>query len=172
MKRCTCLIMILLLLVFLTACTSRTANPSGAVLFYYPRVEPTYGSEDSVIASEAQDELSRSSDLDYLLAHYLNGPTDDRLYSPFPDGLRIADLQLLNSELTVSFTTHLTELSDFELTKACASLALTCLDLTTAQRVTICTIDSDRKVQIIMTLTYDDLILMDLTPNPQNGGTE
>ena len=172
MKRFFCLFITLLTLFLFPACRSNTGNSSDLVRFYYPRIDPTYASEDSVIASEVQDELSRSSNLAYLLAHYLNGPTDNRLYSPFPNGLRIEDLQMLNDELTVTFTTHLTELTDYELTKACACFAMTCMDLTNAGEVTICTIDSDRKVQIIMSLTSEDFILMDLTPNPTNGGTE
>lgn len=176
MKRLLFLILSLALLLSLCACNTQQTAFNGPVTFYYLRsdisADATYGDADSVIVPEIQDSLELRSGLNYLLALYLNGPTDNRLYSPFPADLQIVSIQRTEDTLIVTFNNSLAKLKGIKLTKACACIALTCLGLTNAETISICADTEMLENLRSIDLSRNDLILQDLTPNTDNGGNE
>lgn len=172
MKRFISLLLALTLLVLLSSCNTQSENWQKSVRFYYPRAEIYYDQTDGVIGSEIQPELDPSDDLTYLMAHYLNGPADDTLYSPFPKGLRIDSIQLSSNTITITFTPHLAALKGFDLTKACVSIAMTCLDLTDADAVSIYASGAILESSKIIHISRGDLYFTDLTLDTDHGGEE
>lgn len=170
MKRICPVILSFLLLFFLCGCKKQAATPQSQVTFYYLRSEITYGEADSVIAPEGQDNIDRNSSLNYLLALYLNGPANGHLYSPFPTDLEIQSIQRSGKTLTVTVSDSLAKLKGLKLTKACACLALTCLDLTDAETITIQAATELLNNQKSIDLTRDSLVLLDTTEPIEQGG--
>ena len=151
MKRFLCLIFSLLLL--LSGCAlSKLREP---VAFYYPRAQYHYGSADGVIVRELREGSGHMEDFSYLLSLYLMGPENEELTAPLPQ-----DVQLLETAtkrngiyLTLSDTSQLLTESEFSL--ACACLALTAIEITGQEAVTI--ESGDRSI----TMTAADLTLYD-----------
>lgn len=171
MKRIAVLLLSVILLFCLCGCGNQASATQSQVTFYYLRSTLTYGEADSVIAPEVQDNIDRNNTLKYLLALYLNGPTDSRLYSPFPKDLEIESLEREADTLVLTFSDSLAKLKGMKLTKACACVALTCLGLTDARIVSIRaateTLDSQKSID----LTREMLVMLDTAEIAENGGT-
>ena len=131
MKKPLAIILIVLLLLSLSGCKSK-----DAVQFYYPRKEILYG-PGGVITSDARDISHPADDLAYLLTLYLEGPIDQDLYSPFPDGTAVNRLKLQEGCLTISLSEHFSDLEGLDYTIACTCIALTCFSLTEVESVEI-----------------------------------
>ena len=124
MKKHLSLFLVILLL--LSGCSAK-----DHAKFYYSRSEFQYHSPDSVIVSEYRDITGHANDLSFLISLYLMGPLEKDYVSLFPSGVRLLNAELAEKHLTVE------TLSDSEYSLACACMALTCLELTDAQDVTI-----------------------------------
>lgn len=170
MKRMAAILLLILLLLSVCGCKRSPDTAQFQVSFYYLRSVLTYGQADSVIAPEVLDGIDRESSLNYLMALYLNGPTDNRLYSPFPKDLEIQSIQRDGSTLTITVNDSLAKLKGMKLTKACACLALTCLDLTDAETVSIQAATELLNNQKSIDLTRDSLVLLDTAETTEYGG--
>ena len=158
------LAVILILMLFLTACQS--VNPDS-VTFYYFR-EPQqyqYFEDNSVICTEKRDLLSHRSDLQYMAGLYLAGPLEEGMASPFTKSTRLLSIQQLDSEILVELSEHAGTLADSEFTLSSACLAMTCMDFLPCDAVTITA--GDRSV----TMTRENIVLFDsLHQQETNGG--
>ena len=153
MKRVVSLILTACLL--LSGCAFSGERMKDPVTFYYPRREFQYGAADGVIASEQREASGHRKDLDYLLALYLIGPTDETLYSPIPRGTRFLKIGQQDAAVTLELTDTAQSMTEAEFTLACACLTITCLSITNAQSVTV--ISGSRTV----TMSRDNLTLYD-----------
>lgn len=129
MKKYLSLFLIILLLI--SGCSGK-----DHAKFYYSRLEFQYHSPDSVIVSEYRDITGHANDLSFLISLYLMGPLEKDYVSLFPSGVRLLDVELAEKHLTIELS-EIETLSDAEYSLACACMALTCLELTDAQDVTI-----------------------------------
>lgn len=159
MKRIFCLILALAVLVLLPACDD---SGEEAVSFYYLRREFTMGQSDSVLASEPREFSGSRDTLDYLLGIYLNGPMDDNLISPFPEGTKLVQHRMEGDTLVLELSKEFSSLEGIRLTLAASCLATTCFHLTQAETVQI-TCGEDMPI----TLGRESLNLLDnSTPIP------
>ena len=174
MKRLIIGILCISLILCLFGCRkeAKTSDNKNTVIFYYLRKDVDFGSEHPLIAPERRTELSSGDTLEYLLALFMIGPVDDKLYSPFPSGLRVEKIQQENGKLVITFNTVLTEVTGFLLTQICACIAMTCTSLTGEETVSICALDSNFILQTVMEFSTSDLFLYDNTPELINGGSE
>ena len=163
MRKIIALTLCVLLLVGLTGCM----EASDTVNFYYARYDDsyTYGQPNAVIAGEPRDVTGHGQDLKYLLTLYFHGPTMEYLRTPFPSGMSLRSVELVDDMLYVQTSSSLTLLRGTDLTLACACLAQTCFDLTDASSITI---TADGLGYVSMTLTRDSILLMDDTPIPND----
>lgn len=175
MKRFICLILALLLTLSCTACIKNQESDPNSAAFYYVRTafyenDPDtfpHGSVDSLFASESRDITGRADDLTYILHLYLKGPASPELTAPFQANLSLVDAAVAGDCVEVTLSDVLTTLSGIDLTVACACITLTCLELTGAGSVTIRTQLPTDEGGISVTMTADDLVLLDVTaPNP------
>lgn len=153
--------LILLLVLTLTACAFPVNSLSEPVDFYYPRKEKEYiyGSDSSVLATETREAAGHSNDLVYLLALYLQGPTDEMLRTPFPAGTFLISARKEDAAIQVELSSAFVSLAGADQTLACAALAQTCFGCTDAQTVTICA--TDDKTTVSITMDRNGLILSD-----------
>lgn len=150
MKRFSAIVILITLL--LTGCGSRLKEP---VTFYYARAD--YEQDmSSIIASERREASGHRDDLSYLMVLYFMGPSDKKLVSPLPRNVSLFSAEQSGSTVTLRLSDTSESMTDAQFTLACSCLALTCLELTEAEQVTINS--GDRSV----TMGADALLLQDL----------
>lgn len=150
MKRLICLICFLALL--LSGCSVTGDWIKEPVTFYY--VHENYQKDmKQVIESELREASGHRDDLTYLLALYSMGPSSDKLKSPFPHNVQIMPIERTSDSIVLSLSENAQILTDAQFTLASACLALTCMDLTNAQQISVeC---AERKISI----NKDNLLL-------------
>ena len=156
-------LLLILSTLFLWGCKS--AEPNG-VTFYYSRQPDQfqYFKEDGVISSEIRDLAGHRNDLRYMVGLYLAGPLEEGLALPFPKAVHLITVDQMNDRITVQLSGHTNILTDSEFALGCACLALTCMDFTTCNEVTVI---SDTRA---LTLSKDSILLYDSLPQENNGG--
>ena len=151
MKKIACILLAASCLLLL-ACSDTSAETAT---YYYCRDEFAYGTQDGVIAPEQRDISGHVGDLQYLLSMYLVGPHDESLTSPFPGRTKLLSVRFQEDTVILEITGCSDLLAESQFTLGCACLAMTCLELTDAQYVTI--VSADQKV----TLSRENLLLFD-----------
>ena len=162
MKRTILILTTICLLMSITGCG--TVPGRNTVSFYYPRdpEEKVTGPVDTFCAAEAREAAGSTADLSYLLSLYLGGPVDDSLISPFPEGTRLLGLQQREDRLFIELSGEFSQLSDMDLTIACACISLTCFELAgDITQVTVLSPETELYSAVSITMTRDSLTLTD-----------
>ena len=156
MKRVLCLILAISFL--LSGCSFFGERIKNPVTFYY--LCDKYEEElCCVIVSEEREASGHVGDLSYLLAIYLIGPVNEETASsPYP-GLQLTSHQD-GSHIELNLKNLPASVSEIDFSLTCACLALTCLDITGAEDVTIHSGDRSR------TLDRQSLTLYDTAAEP------
>lgn len=159
MKRMICMLMLFCLC--LTGCSATGDHLKEPVTFYYVR-ENYRKDMNPVIASELREASGHRDDLPYLLALYSMGPSKEELLSPFPRNTKIIPVARTENSIELSLTDSVLSLTDSDFTLASACIAMTCMELTGVQEVTV--ICSDRSISI----TKDNLLIYsEMLQSPQ-----
>lgn len=150
MKRLLCLLLTLILCFSLMACHDDQPKLQAPVNFYYPRLEPTYGTANGMIAPVSAE--GAGFDQETLLNRYLQGPADKDFVSPFPADTKLLSLTDKDTIINLQLNQNFAQLTGMDLTLACACLTLTTIELTGADTVRIFVKDStlDGAPQIVM----------------------
>ena len=164
MKRWISLILVAILC--FSGCSQGNNPNQNTVNFYYLRSYPNSGTYDSffssgVIGSESREVPTDRQDLRYVLALYLQGPSDPELASPFPIGCKVLEFYEDEGCLTLILSRMITSKNDMDLTLACACLAKTCLELTDAETIQVESHNLDGKVLFTRVFTRDNVLLID-----------
>lgn len=135
MKR---LILLVLALTLLFACSACAAETEPQPKFYYLRTEETilYGEAQGFIAPVTR-ELSRDMDLDMILQLYLNGPVEEDFRNPIPKGTYLLSAILREDRLDIVMSREFSTLDGMQLTLAGACLSATCYDLTGVEKIQV-----------------------------------
>lgn len=137
MKRSICILLLLSILFSMAGCHQEQEKVHQPVNFYYPRVEATFGSADSLIAPIIAESADYANDTVGLMTAYLQGPKDEHYLSPFPAGTQILGFEENNGFIRLTMSRNFANLTGMDLTLACACLTLTVLDLTGGNSVRI-----------------------------------
>lgn len=152
MKRSLCMILIFAFCFTFFGCQQDQPKLQSPVNFYYPRLEPTHGSADSLIAPVPTEGSGYADDPTGLLNLYLLGPSDESFVSPFPSGTVLLSLSVTEDTIHLQLNKSFAQLTGIDLTLACACLTLTVIELTDAEYVSITAENTtlDGSAQIIM----------------------
>ena len=158
-------IIALLLFVALFCCAGcqQYSKEESGLRFYYCVSDLSYKCESAVISYEVKSGFS-DEDLDQIMSHYLTGPMATDLRSPFPEGLSIISTECNRDSIYVTVSSELCLLTDIELTLACACLALTCFELTPAERIIITPEEGLLDGQRSITMDKNTLLLTIVSP--------
>ena len=97
------LLLLLLPLVLLCACTTAPAEQADAPFsFYYRCAEVAFGGEDGVIRAEAAP-LEADADLRTVVLQYLKGPASPELRTPLPADWALEILRFSNRDIDKDF---------------------------------------------------------------------
>ena len=152
------LLLILGCVVSLFGCAARETASGQQVTVYYRRSEPTYGAEDSIIASTTMD---ASEDYTALLQMYLRG-SEESLFAPtFPKETYVVSFRLDALTAKIVLSDNFARLSGMDLTIACICLTQTIISLTDCHEVIISTVFSTLDGNNFITLSRDSYLLLD-----------
>lgn len=152
MKRMIC---ILLSALILSGCSVLGERIKEPVTFYY--ISDNYQNDmQQVIVPEIREASGHREDITYLLALYSMGPSNEDLMFPLPKNVSIIPIERTDKAITLNVSASSSELSeaDFTLTSAC--IALTCMELTDVDRVTVVCGDRDITIQDENLLLYSN----------------
>lgn len=161
MKKLLCVILPLILLLSLAACSTSEGSIKDPVHFYYCQLEMSYGTEPGVIDKEVRDAQGLRQDYAYLLSLYLKGPKSYSLYSPFPTNTSLKYLSLDNGTASIQLGSSFAVLTGLDLTLACACITMTVCEMTGAQQVTISAADALLDGNSSITMSPEDILLLD-----------
>lgn len=159
MKKLLCIALATILLVsLLPGCGQKMKEP---VTFYY-QITNYQENMVSPIAGEEREVAGYRDNLKYLLTFYLMGPISQELSSPLPRGTQLCSIGQDGANLTIEISDTASALNDSRFSLACACLSMTCMGLTSAERVTI--------VSGSRSLTFDrtNLLLSDTIISEEN----
>lgn len=143
---------VILLSIFLSGCSSLGQWVKEPVVFYY--VHEDYSQNmGQVIVSEVREASGHRDDLSYLLALYSMGPSNEEFIAPFPVNTVILPIEHSGERIVLNLSENLMTYTDAEYTLASTCIALTCMEITNVQNVTV--ICEDRSV----TIEKDQLLL-------------
>ena len=164
MRKLRRILSVIMLVALISGC-SLSNHTDSKVSFYYSRSDFSFGTEDSIIVSEQRDIAGHEGEMFYILSLYLMGPLDESLTARFPRGTRPVRYSIQNGIPNIELTSVDKSLSDGEFTLASSCLAMTCMELTGYDRITV--ISGSRKI----TLGMSDLLLLDIQ-NPTESTLE
>lgn len=126
----------MILLLSLCGCRDTGENSHS---FYYLRSSDTivFGQSDAFVAPVVREISGHSSDLNYLMKLYFEGPMEEEFYSPFPQGTRLIRARLDGNLLLLEVSDHFAALENIRLTLAGACLTATCHELAGAETVQV-----------------------------------
>ena len=163
MNRIRAIVLCCLLALSLLGCHSAD---TGTVSFYYCRdpEQYQYFEANSVIQPERRELIGHMDDLNYMVGLYLAGPMEEGMAVPFSKSTKLLSVEQTENSILVVLSDHTKALTDSEYSLACAALAMTCMDFTDAEKVTISS--GSRSI----TLTAEDIVLSDLLPQQETTG--
>lgn len=161
MRKLLSMILAVVFLLGLTACSSLNDKIQDPVNFYYRYESMNYGANPDVIGAEVYEAKDHRQDFEYLLSAYLLGPESYDFYTPFPDDTTLKSFNLRDGTAFIQLSSPFSALSGLNLTLACACITMTVCEMTGAQQVSISVANNllDGKPQI--TMTPEDFLLLD-----------
>ena len=166
MKRLLILFLIFLLTFQLGACSYGQNGIIEPVEFFYQCRSTSDSIPKSVISSEIREATGHTSDLNYLLSLYMQGPLDPELQSPFPAGCSLLSVTQNGDTLMVLLDATIMKADQIQQTITCACIARTCLSLTDVAQVQIKAAVPESANSLDMIITRDNLLLEDAANNP------
>ncbi len=163
MRRWICLLIPAIMLLLILGCTNNKTEYIQPVSVYYCRSQIIYNAIDGVLAPETREFSGFENDLRGFLNQYLKGPYSDKLSSPFPTGGWILALDRQNAQMHIRLSMHFSQLSGKEQTLACACISKTVFELIDCESVCLYIDGSQDSEDIAITITKEDLLLMDTT---------
>ena len=147
----------------LCACASKQEELKEPVNFYYCKNEATFNSPTGVICPEVREGVGYHGNLTAFLQSYLNGPKSDAVRSIIPSDVYLVSCELIDDEVQILFNKSFEKLSGIDLSTACCALLLTVHDYTGANTIVISAKDGKIDDQDYVTLSIDDIVLVDQT---------
>lgn len=137
MKRMISFVSALCLLLTICGCRQIQQPAKEPVNYYYRNGEVVYGDASGVITCEQRESFGHTGDYEYLITEYFKGPVTENCVSPFPAGITVEKLELVNDSVRIIVSSHLASLTTAEQSVACVCLGKTLLELTGVKSVQI-----------------------------------
>lgn len=142
-------------------CSTQATRTNAYVDFYY--LQSDFDSkEDAGVFWKQQRNAAAFSDMEDLLASYLQGPGDADVKSPFPEDTALISYKCKNDVAYLTLSNSFNKLSGYDLTLACSCIAKTVFGAEDVLAVQIRVKDGAiRGDELYITLREKDLILLD-----------
>lgn len=158
MKRWICALCALILLAT-CGCSQNTPKPVKPVNFYYRTDPGNYQTE--AITPEVRESEGYEDDLKGLIQLYVNGPVSKSYLNPFPAKVTVESITVNTSTVDLQLNARFAQLSDLDMTTACACLTMTILEITQRHRLIINAVDGSGNIIYTASMTKEHLLLSD-----------
>ena len=159
MKRFVCILCILASILACFGCSSAKKAIKKPVAFYYLTNPENY--QANAITPEARESSNYDDDLLGLMQLYVSGPLSNQHINPFPKGTTVQNIILNNVTVEIVLNDSFAELSNVEMTSACACLTMTVLELTGRHRLIITALDDSGETIFNTSMTKEHILLSD-----------
>lgn len=160
MRRCICVFCATLILFSLCSCSRNDRTIVKPVNFYYKTDPANY--QENAISPEVRESDGYTNDLKGLLQLYVEGPVSKTLINPFPENITVEGITVNNTTVDLQLNSPFAQLSDIEMTTACACLTMTVLELTERHRLIITALDHAGNIIYTTSMTKDHILLSDI----------
>ena len=157
MNRLICFICTFLILISLCSCGQSGEKLVKPVDFYY-LTDPAHYLRNALTA-EKRESVHYEDDLVALVQLYLQGPQSNDLITPFPEKVIVRSVSVNNTTVDLRLDSSFAQLSDIDMTAACACLTLTILEITGRNRLVITSLDSHDNIIYTASMTKDQVLL-------------
>lgn len=155
------IVAVLLVMLLLAGCKGRDEAPQ--IAFYYPRASYGQYSEDSVIASEIRENAGASAAIE-MLNLYLQGPLDPLLTNPFPEGICVLSIYVMEDTVNITVSDELAQLNGVSLVLACTALGKTATVMTKTESAIIRCETAKLNGLDSFTVTDGNILFLDTPP--------
>lgn len=162
MKKRLVIVALILSLLITAGCQGRGDEEAlvSPVRFYYKTTDSMEA--NGATGYELRETAGHEGDYTWILNLYFEGPQSQSLTAPFQRTTDLLSVELAGTQLSLTVTESLAELTGMDLTLACSCITLTCLELPGVESVTIAaegsTLDGKREI----TMSREMLLLEDL----------
>ena len=161
MKKLLCIFLSILLVLPLISCSTHKIDIQDPINFYYRKTQMDYGAAASVLGKEVRDSNGNRNNYSYLIYLYLQGPTNYAFYSPFPKDTSLVSIDLREDTAYVLLSPHMAQLTDLQLSIACACMTMTVCEMTGAENVCISAVNSTLDGNPSITMSLKNILLLD-----------
>ena len=158
MKRWICALCAFILLAT-CGCSQSTSKPVKPVNFYYKTDPDNY--QANAITPETRESKGYEDDLKGLIQLYINGPISKTYLNPFPQKTVVDSITVNTTTVDLQLNAQFAQLSDLDMTTACACLTMTILEITQRHRLIINAVDESGNIIYTISMTKDYLLLCD-----------
>ena len=159
MKKTLCFFLAFIFMLSLCACRQNSQQIIAPANFYYLTEPSNY--QAKAITPEVRETAEVSGDLKALLQLYINGPVSEDYINPFPKNITVLSVDVASTTASIQLSNRFTQLSEADMTSACACLTLTVLELTQRHRLTITSVDAFGNIIYTASMTKDHILLSD-----------
>lgn len=161
MKRILAFLLLICGILTSTGCQSKPEQPQNTVTVYYKASTIEYGTADGVIIPFQLDATGHEGDIAYLLNYYFANLPSEECAVTFPSFTRLVSLERDGLTAKITLNDEFAELTDLNLSIACACLTQTVISLTGCQEVIISAESAKLDGQNFITLSRDSYLLLD-----------
>lgn len=159
MKKDRLTILMIIVAIFLCACSRMPGKNENAIHFYY--YQPSQNSAKAVMGTELYTPKDADFGLQSIIKAYLKGPQNTDLQLLFPKETTIVELIKEDNLLTVTLSKHCANMSRIDLTVSCSCLARTLLPITSATQICIQADGGFSNVEDPLIFTEDTILTED-----------
>lgn len=159
MKKWICLICAITIFCSLCACGQKNPPIVKPVYFYYKTDPADY--QQSSITPETRELEGYEDDLKRLIQLYVDGPITKAHINPFPERTTVNSIIVNNTTVEIQLNSPFAQLTDLDMTTACACLAMTVLEITQRHRLIITAVDDSGNIIYTGSMTRDHILLSD-----------
>lgn len=159
MKRFISILCVLASVLACIGCSSAKKAIKKPVNFYYLTNPENY--QANAITPEVRESSNYDDDFLGLMQIYVNGPLTGQHINPFPKGTAVENITLNNVTAEIVLNDSFAELSNVEMTSACACLTMTILELTGRHRLIITALNDSGDTIYSTSMTKEHILLSD-----------
>lgn len=164
MKRLTCVLLILLMLIPAAGCGNLNEQPERMlhpVDYYFVRKDVTYGTQNGVLAVQTVDFGEVIPDLTAVLERYLTLPAPEGMELPFPPDTKLLSATYTNNTAALQISGAYADLSGIHATLADACIAKTVLAFTGAEKMQLTVCDTAGGLLRSKKISENDILFFD-----------
>ena len=167
MKKMSVLLCCVILLQMFCSCSVKNEDFQEPVNFYFCKKEVSYHSEQAVIQPETREGIGYYDNAVALMHAYLIGPESSELETLIPSDVYLVSYTAENGVADVVLSSQLSKVTGLKLSLISSAMLMTFHDFSGVVQLRLSAKDTQLDGQDILTITMNDIVLMDNVLNDE-----